>query len=170
MIKTEFTFDDKTYRHSLNGHESVLHCHHYMGLTTKLAEDFDSVGGTQILKETAEDTIRPMLDTYFQENGVNDTAERLSLGAEYYAVMGMGLMTVSGDEQSGKAVLTHSHVDEGWVKKWGKADRFINHFTCGFVAAIFAAAFDAPSRSYQTEEKTSIAVGNNETVIAVNRA
>ena len=30
MLKMKFTFDDKTYRHAMNGHESVLHCHHYM--------------------------------------------------------------------------------------------------------------------------------------------
>lgn len=169
-MKTDFSFDDKTYRHALNGHESVLHCHHYMSLTTKLAEDFDDVGGTRILKETAEDSIRPMLDSYFKDNNVSSPEERLKIGAEYYAVMGLGLMDISGSEQSGKVTLKHSHVDEGWVKKWGKADKCVNHFTCGFAAAVFAAAFNVPARSYQAEEKTSIAVGNNETVIDVSKA
>ena len=169
-MKTEFTFDDKTYRHALNGHESVLHCHHYMSLTTKLAEDFDDVGGTRILRETAEDTIRPMLDSYIKENSISKPEERLKLGAEYYAVMGLGLMEVTGDGQTGKVTLRHSHVDEGWVQKWGKADKFVNHFTCGFVSAVFAAAYDAPARAYHAEEMTSIAVGNSETVIAVSKA
>lgn len=169
-MKTDFSFDDKTYRHALNGHESVLHCHHYMSLTTKLAVDFDDVGGTRILRESAEDSIRPMLDSYFKDNNVSNPEDRLKVGAEYYRVMGLGLMDVSGNEQSGKVTLKHSHVDEGWVKKWGKSDKFVNHFTCGYAAAVFAAAFDAPARSYQTEEKTSIAVGNNETVIAVSKA
>ena len=39
-LDVKFTFDDKSYRHYMNGHESVLHCHHYMTLTTKMAEDF----------------------------------------------------------------------------------------------------------------------------------
>jgi hypothetical protein len=170
MLKTKFTFDDKTYRHAMNGHESVLHCHHYMSLTTKLAEDFNDVGGVQILRETAEDTIRPLLDSYFSENSVKSTDERLKLGAEYYAVMGMGLMDVSGNDKSGKVVLKHSHVDEGWVKKWGKSKSFINHFTCGFVAAVFGAAFDMPPRSFRAEEISSIATGNEESVIAVSKA
>ena len=170
MLKTNFTFDPKTYRHAMNGHESVLHCHHYMSLTTKLAEDFDDIGGTRILKESAEDSIRPLLDSYFKENGVSSPDERLKIGAEYYAVMGLGLMEISGDEKTGKAILKHSHVDEGWMKKWGKSDKFINHFTCGFIAAVFAAAFDSPARSYQAEELSSIAVGNEKSVIAVAKA
>jgi hypothetical protein len=170
MLKMKFTFDDKTYRHAMNGHESVLHCHHYMSLTTKLAEDFNDIGGVRILRETAEDSIRPLLDSYFSENGVTSPDERLKLGAEYYAVMGMGLMDVTGNDKSGKVVLKHSHVDEGWIKKWGKSKTSINHFTCGFVAAVFGAAFDRPPRSYQAEEISSIATGNEESVIAVRRA
>jgi len=170
MLKTNFTFDGKTYRHAMNGHESVLHCHHYMSLTTKLAEDFSDIGGVQILRESAEDSIRPLLDSYFKENGITSPEERLKLGAEYYGVMGLGLMDISGDEKTGKALLRHSHVDEGWVKKWGKSDKFINHFSCGFVSAIFAAAFDCPARSYQAEELSSIAVGNEKSVIAVAKA
>ena len=170
MLKTNFTFNDKTYRHAMNGHESVLHCHHYMSLTTRLAEDFKEIGGVKILRETAEDSIRPLLDSYFKENHVTDPKERLRIGAEYYAVMGMGLMGIAGDENGGKAVLEHSHVDEGWIKKWGESNRFVNHFTCGFVAAIFAAAFDKKPRSYLGKEVSSIAVGDEKTVIAVKMA
>jgi hypothetical protein len=167
MLKTNFTFDGKTYRHTMNGYESVLHCHHYMSLTTKLAVDFDDIGGVRILRESAEDSIRPLLDSYYKENGITKAEDRLQIGADYYAVMGLGLMEISGDEKSGKAVLTHSHVDEGWIKKWGKSDKFINHFSCGFISAVFAATYDSPARSYQAEELSSIAVGNEKSVIAV---
>jgi len=169
-MKTKFTFDNKTFRHSMNGHESVLHCHHYMSLTTKLAEDFSDIGGTQILSESAEDSIRPLLDSYFEENTVSSPEERLKIGAEYYSVMGLGLMDISGTEKSGKAILKHSHVDEGWTKKWGKSDRFINHFSCGFIAAVFAAAYGRPARSYLAEEISSIAMGDEKSVIAVSPA
>jgi len=170
MLKTNFTFDKKTYRHAMNGHESVLHCHHYMSLTSKLAEDFNDIGGVRILRESAEDSVRPLIDSYCKENGITKPEERLQVGAEYYAVMGLGLMEISGDEKSGKVTLKHSHVDEGWVKKWGKSDKFINHFSCGFVSAVFAAAFNSPPRSYQAEETASIALGDEKSVIAVSKA
>jgi hypothetical protein len=170
MLNMKFTFDDKTYRHAMNGHESVLHCHHYMSLTTKLAEDFRDIGGVRILRESAEDSIRPLLDSYFKENSVTSPNDRLKVGAEYYSVMGLGLMDITGDEKSGKVTLKHSHVDEGWVKKWGKSDKFINHFTCGYVAAVFAATFGKPARSYQVEEESSIAAGDEVSVISVAQA
>ncbi len=170
MLKVDFTFDDKTYRHAMNGHESVLHCHHYMSLTTKLAEDFADVGGVRILREVAEDSIRPLLDSYHQTHRVPTGDERLEVGREYYSVMGLGEMEISGDETGGQVKLHHSHVDEGWIKKWGKHDRFVNHFSCGFAAAVFAAAFDRPARSYLAKEKASIVIGDEMTVIAVTQA
>jgi len=76
-------------------------------------------------------------------------------------------MELSGSAAGGEAKLLHSHVDEGWIRKWGKHDKFINHFTCGYCAAVFAAAFDKPARSYQVSEQTSIVVGDDVSILAV---
>ena len=161
-MKVEFTFDPTTYRHSMNGHQSVLHCHHYMALTTKLAMDMADIGGPQILMETTEDSIRPLFDSYFTENGVSSPDERLKVGEEYYAIMGMGRLEVTGNESGGDAVLMRSHVDEGWLKKWGKHDAHINHFTCGYLAALFGAVFNRPPRSFRVTETESPAMGASE--------
>jgi hypothetical protein len=169
-LKTKHTFDEETYRHSINGHEFVLHCHHYMTLTTKLAEDFADLGAVQVLREATEDSIRPVLDSYFSEYGVTSPTERLAIGAEYYAFMGLGLMEVSGAAGAGRVRLKHSHVDEGWVKKWGNHSKPINHFTCGFVAALFAAAFSKPARSYNVTETASIVMGAPESILVARAA
>lgn len=166
-LQVKHTFDESTYRHSINGHEFVLHCHHYMTLTTKVAEDFATLGAIQVLRESTEDVIRPLLDSYYAENGVTSPAERLAVGAEYYAFMGMGLMEVNGTVGAGQVKLKHSHVDEGWIKKWGKNNKAINHFTCGYVAALFAAAFSRPARSYNATEVASIVMGAPESVLVV---
>lgn len=169
-LEINHTFDEETYRHSINGHEFVLHCHHYMTLTTKLAEDFADLGAVQVLREATEDSIRPVLDSYFSEHGVTSPKERLTIGAEYYAFMGLGLMEVSGTVATGRVKLKHSHVDEGWVKKWGKQNKPVNHFTCGFVAALFAAAFSKPARSYNVTETASIVMGAPESVLVARAA
>jgi len=153
------TFDDKNYRHFLNGFNIVLHCHHYMSLTTKLAEDFDAIGGTRILAETAEDTIRPILDNYAKTHAIAAGDARLKMAAEFFSVMGMGKMEASGTAGSGNVTLTRSHVDQGWVKKWGNHTKPINHFTRGFIAAMFAAAYDKPARSYTVSETDAIVTG-----------
>ena len=167
-LEIEHTFDDDTYRHFINGHNFVLHCHHYMALTTKLTEDFADIGAAEVLREATEDSIRQVLDSYFVEHDITSPEERLSVGAEYYAFMGLGSMEVSGTENSGEVTLKHSHVDEGWIKKWGEHDKPVNQVGCGFVAAMFAAAFSKPKRSYNVEETASIVMGAPESVLVVS--
>lgn len=169
-LEIKHTFDEETYRHYINGHNFVLHCHHYITLTTKMAEDFADVGAVQVLREAAEDTIRPVLDSYFAEHKITSPQERLTIGAEHYAFMGLGLMEVSGTADGGEVRLKHTHVDEGWIKKWGQHNKPINHVTCGFVAAMFAAAFSRPARSYQVTETASIVMGAPESVLVVKAA
>ncbi len=158
-IKVDFTFDETNYRHYMNGFLTVLHCHHYLCLTTKMAEDFNDIGGRKVLMESAEDSIRPLLDDYFNRNNVLNIEEKLMVGAEYYAVMGLGKMKIKAGQQGGEVQLAKSHIDEGWLNKWGTHEAHINHFTCGFVASIFAAAFEKPARSYSVSERQSIVTG-----------
>ncbi|MEO1173312.1 MAG: hypothetical protein AAFX94_14865 [Myxococcota bacterium] len=158
-FRLEHTFDTSTYRHFINGHNAVMHCHHYMSLTTALAVQFAENGGTRVLIESAEDSMRPILSEYFVKHSVSDPTERLNLGAELYSILGLGKISVQGSFGGGEAILHRSHVDEGWVKKFGPADAPLNFFTRGFVRAIFSAAFDRPARGYAVEENESIAMG-----------
>lgn len=169
-INVTYAFDPNSYRHTVNGHECVLHCHHYMSLTTKLAEKYADHGGIEALVTSAEDSIRPMLDDYIEKNGISDPSDRLAVGAEYYRVFGLGLLEIEGTADGGTVTLKRSHVDEGWVQKWGEHDKPLNHFTRGFVAAVFGAAFEKPARSYTAEETESIAMGADQGRITVTAA
>lgn len=159
-LDVQFTFDNTTYRHYMNGFLSVLHCHHYLSLTAKSAIDFDRIGGKRILIESAEDSMRPLFDDYLTKHGITDPAARLAVGADYYPVMGMGLMQVQGSSLGGQVTLTRSHMDQGWIKKWGTSDKPVNFVTQGYIAAMFGAAFQKPARSYQVTETASIVKGD----------
>lgn len=169
-LEVEFTFDKQNYRHYMNGFNSVLHCHHYMALTTRLAEQSADFGGPRILRETTEDSLRPLLDETIKRSGLSKPEGKLQAGQELYAVMGLGRMEIHGNESGGEVKLVHSHVDEGWIKKWGKHDKFVNHVTCGYLAAVFAAAYGKPPRSYTVTEQTSIVVGDEFSILAVKAA
>ncbi|MCK9579405.1 MAG: hypothetical protein M0Q92_03020 [Methanoregula sp.] len=166
-LELKHSFDDKTYRHFLNGFNIVLHCHHYMCLTTKLAEDFNDIGGTRILTETAEDTIRPIFDEYAKTHAIAPGDARLKMAAEFYSAMGLGRMDTSGTANAGNVTLQKSHIDQGWVKKWGNNTKPINHFTRGYIAAMFAAAFDKPARSYMVTETEAIVTGKPASAFAI---
>lgn len=169
-LELNHTFDDKTYRHFLNGTQIVLHCHHYMSLTTKLAETHEDIGATKILAECAEDSVRPVFDTYARSHNVAAGDARLTMGAEFYSVMGMGKMQVAGNAAGGKVTLSRSHVDAGWQKKWGNHTKPINHFTRGYIAAMFEAAFDKPARAFKVTETESIVMGKPSSTFVVEPA
>jgi hypothetical protein len=166
-LNIEHTFDPSTYRHAVNGQEFVLHCHHYMALTTKLAVEQEERGGTRVLCESAEDAVFTVLSAYLDANSVEGGEARLAVGKEYFALMGLGRLEVTGGEQGGEVTLLRSHVDQAWVKKFGNADDPIGHFNRGYAAAMFRAAFKKPERAYKTTEAQSIAKGDERGTIKV---
>jgi hypothetical protein len=161
-LTLDFDLDNETFRHSLNGQPVVMHSHHYLALITQLAENMGDINGTQILTDVVEETMLPIFDDYIQKNGLSSPLDKCNVGREYYSVFGLGKMVITGSESGGEVRLVRSHIDEGWVKKWGPADKPINHFTCGYIAAIFAAAFNKPAKSYTVIEAASMAAGDAE--------
>jgi len=169
-VDVDFSFDEKNFRHYMNGVCTVLHCHHYLGLTTRLAENFDDIGGTRILAESAEDSLRPLLDDYIKQHAIRTPEERLAVGVDFYPVMGMGKMTAAFSGNGGMVTLHRSHVDQGWMKKWGKHTRPVNHFTRGYIAAMYGAALGRPARSFRVRETESIVMGSDKSTFVVEKA
>ncbi len=161
-LKLDFNLDSETYRNFLNGHPVVMHSHHYLALITKLAEEMNDLEGLQILKDVVEESMRAVFDDYIEKNGLTSPLDRCNVGREYYSAFGLGKMVVTGSESGGEVRLVRSHLDEGWVMKWGAADKPINHFTCGYIAAVFGSAFGKPTKSYTVTEVASMAAGETE--------
>ncbi len=166
-LNLEFTLDSETFRHSLNGHTVVMHSHHYLALITKLVEDLSDIDGPQILADVVEETMRPIFDDYIQKNSLTSIQDKCNVGREYFSTFGLGKMIVSGNEKGGEVRLVSSHIDEGWIRKWGVHQKPINHFTCGYVAAMFGSAFNKPLKSYVVTEESSISTGNTEGKLSV---
>ena len=153
-------FDPKTCRHSMNGRVQVLHCHHYATLYTQLADDCGMLDGARLLADVAEDTFYDSLTNYYKQHNVTELADRISLAEQSYSVAGLGQIKITcASPDSGEAELTHSHIDQGWIAKWGKRDKPVNFITCGYISGLFSAIFDKPRRSYSVFETQSIVSG-----------
>jgi hypothetical protein len=161
-LKLDFSLDTETFRHYLNGHAVVMHSHHYLTLITKLAEEFGDIGGPQLLKDVVEESMWAVLNDYASQNSLTSPLDRCNVGREYYSVYGLGKMKVAGTEHGGEVCLVRSHLDEGWIRKWGHHTTPINHFTCGYIAALYAVAFSKPAKSYAVVETESMAVTGTE--------
>ena len=166
FLKNEFVvkhrFDNVKCRHYLNEMVVVLHCHHYATLYTQLAMDCAFLDAKKLLAESMEDTFYPIFEDYFDYGEVDDIEDRVTIVEDCYSgIMGMGKLKISClGELSGEVILEYSHLDEGWLKKWGKYDKPVNYMTAGYIAAAFAAILEKPMRSFKVVEIKSIAMGD----------
>jgi len=158
-VKYNHYYDQKSRRHFINGVQSVLHCHHYTTLYSQLAIDANE---TDLLKECARENFRELLVKYFAENEtINTIADKIDIACQYYSLLGLGKMEVRflGNE-SGYVELPYSHVDAGWLKKWGKYDKPVNYITAGFIEAMFEVITCQDSKAFLAIEHQSIAMGS----------
>ena len=159
-IVLDHEFDSRTCRHSLNNHCHVLHCHHFATLYSQLAEDCGMLDGKQLLSEVSEESFYEIFVSYYKENNINNVADKIAIAEQYYSVTGLGQMKVlCASSESGEVELLHSHVDKGWINKWGKRDKPINFITSGYIAGLFAAVFDRPLKSFTVNENASLVTG-----------
>jgi hypothetical protein len=78
-------------------------------------------------------------------------------------------MEVGFNQNGGTVILLRSHVDQGWLKKWGRTNSNINYFTCGYIAAMYAVAQKSPPGSFVVDEVESIVSGSNNSRFNVAR-
>ena len=167
-IRYDHYFDRTTKRHQINGIQIVLHCHHYTTLYTQLALDANE---TELLRESARESIREALEKYFADNpGICGIQKKIEIACQYYALIGLGTMSVRflGD-LCGEVELLSSHIDSGWLKKWGKYDRPVNYITAGFIEAMCECVLELPARSFRVVETRSIVMGSESSTFRIER-
>lgn len=159
-VEWERAFEPRRCRHLLEGRTSVLHCHHYSTLYTQLADDCTLLDARALLARVAAETFFEVLASAQSRNGLETPAERLAAAEQYYAFAGLGKLKIrAAGPDAGEAELERSHVDEGWIRKWGRRDKPVNFITQGFLAAAFAAAFGGHPAQYAVRETASIVAG-----------
>lgn len=154
------TFDANVCRHFIGANTVVLHCHHYATLYTQLAMDCSMLDAKALLAQCSEEVWQEFLSGYYRDHAISSVPERIALGEQAFAAAGLGKMHVAcAGPDSGEVTLEHSHVDEGWIKKWGKHHQPVNYIGAGFIAGLFAAVFDRPAGSYVATETQSLVSG-----------
>lgn len=175
MKKTEWviehSYDPRSSRHYNDGAVSVLHCHHYITLYCQLADDAEQLNGKELLFKAAEMAFLPVLARYFERHAISELSDRVALAEEYWKLCGMGTLRFDyvGD-MTASAHMDHSHVDEGWIKKWGKRDKPVNFVGQGYLAAALAAIHGRPVGSYKVNEIASIVSGEARSEFSIVRA
>lgn len=153
-------FDLNTMQQYVNFEPSVMHCHHYATLFTKLALDTLDLGGPSQLAYAMEDSFYLIFKKYFIAQHITTQMEKKEIIEQYFGLVGLGELSITITADGGQAEMRHSHVDEGWVKKWGKHDQPVNFMGQGFLMAAFDVLTDRKLRSFTVKETQSIVKGD----------
>lgn len=163
-------FDPTRSRHYVNGQTTVLHCHHYSTLYAQLADDATLFDGKSILRNTTEHTFFNTLTRYCTDKQITSREDRINACEQYWAWSGMGDLTLtSWSETGGRAEMSRSHLDEGWIRKWGKRPEPVNFITQGYLAAAWSVIGGHPEGTYQVNETASIVAGAEKSIFSVTR-
>ena len=162
-------FDPKRNLQFVNDEPSVMHCHHYAALFTKLALDNEALEGPRLLKDSMEESFFLVLKKYYLRYGISRTEDKIAIAEEYFSKIGMGKLSISFSAEGGSAKMTRSHVDEGWVKKWGKTDKPVNFMGHGYISAVFCLSAGLSIRSFTVTEQNSIVKGDQQSLFIVKR-
>lgn len=166
-LQVKAYFDPEKCRQYLNDDVTVFHCHHYSTLFTQLADDAKMFNGAQHLSDAMAETSFDVLSRYCEAHDIASTAERVEIAQQYYAYVGLGRVEL--DLEKACAEMPHSHVDEGWIKKWGQRETPVNFMGQGFIAAAFALAQGGQPADYQVSETQSIVSGAETSRFTVNK-
>lgn len=169
-LVTEIKYDPARCRHYVNGETTVLHCHHYASLYTQLADDATIFDGRAILRETSEHTFFEALDECMKRSDAKSQQDRIAIVEDYWAFCGMGKLSIARcDPGGGEASMSRSHIDEGWIKKWGRRTEPVNFVTQGYLCAAFAVLNGTPKGTYSATETKSIVSGAEKSTFSITR-
>jgi predicted hydrocarbon binding protein len=155
------TFDPVRKLQYVNSDPSVMHCHHYATLYTKLALDFSDFGIPYMLRDSMEEASYLVLKKAFLIRDIKDREKKKNLAEEHFRLAGLGRVSITLTGNGGTARMNHSHMDEGWISKWGRHDEPVNFIGQGYLAAAFALIFEKRLRSFSVRETESIVSGNS---------
>lgn len=164
----EQEFDPNAMYQYVNHEISVMHCHHYATLFTRLALDMKSMDGPRFLREAMEESSYLTLQRLYIAGQVTEKKDRLDIAMQYFGLAGLGQLEMRVERGGGTARMIHSHVDEGWIKKWQKEKEPVNFIGQGYILAAVAAIHDKPIGSYKIEETKSIVKGDRNSEFTIH--
>lgn len=157
IFEAKQVFNPQKARQYINGEAIVYHCHHYATLFSQLADDAKLINGDKLLAEAAEASFYDVLTKYFKDNKIETLEDKVCIAEQYYSFVGLGELKLDINQSS--AEMLHSHVDEGWIKKWSKRDEPVNFIGQGYIAAVFSAVNGTDIGAFNVEETQSIVSG-----------
>ncbi len=122
-------------------------------LQLKAIEEITFIDGHAVIKETAAEEFFIHFKNIFCNEEEIFLDKALQKASELYRFMGFGRLDLSGlTAEGGTASADSSYYVVSWLAKYGRRATPVCYFTCGFIAGILGAIFEAEPDTYEVEE------------------
>lgn len=147
----------------LNGSLVSLHCHHYNCGLLKVIESTTNIDAHKVLVETAAEEFFKNFKSCLSNELQGLTAEAaLQEAAELYRLMGFGRLDLGKlTADGGSAYADSSYYVVSWLAKYGRRATPVCYFTCGYIAGILGAIFNAAPDTYEVKETECMMLGHD---------
>ena len=155
-------FDPNQNLIELNHELISLHCHHFNCGLLKAIEEITVIDGHAVIKETAAEQFFIHFKDILSNEKKRSLDRDLRKASELYRFMGYGKLNLSElTAEGGTASADSSYYVVSWLAKYGRRTTPICYFTCGFIAGILAAIFNAEPNTYKVEETQCMILRHN---------
>jgi len=145
-----------------NGELMSFHCHHFNCGLLKAIEEITVIDGHAIIKETAAEQFFIHFKDILSNEKQRSLDQNLRKASELYRFMGFGRLDLSRlTAEGGTASADASYYVVSWLAKYGRRTTPVCYFTCGFIAGILAAIFEADPYTYKVEETQCMILRHN---------
>ncbi len=142
--------------------------HYFLAVYTQIAGRIPMSGTAKILTDISEEVFYSSLKTLMESDHASTIPHRFYIAELYYAAVGLGKLKFNLEKNEG--ILSHSMLDNAWIRLFSTSTTPINFVTSGYIAATFGLVFGKPLHSYRVSEKKSIACGESFSIFKIQRA
>jgi len=170
-LSLKIDFNEEKRLINISGTLMAVHCHHFNTNLFQSLEDAGYVDGLKIVQEAAEKVAFQQLKKIYEEHNASSWSDKMSLAKQIFKKFGFGTLNLEtlGEDGTGECVSPVSHLVKGWLSKFGKREKPLCYFTCGFIAGAVEAATGTELGAFKVSEAKCISVGENACVFEVKK-
>jgi len=155
----DYKYDSEHNYLEIGGEAMVFHCHHYITNLQRTILDADYIDGRLFLIGSAADSV------YYQLSNLCDglsIEESKIMAQDIYKVFGYGLIDLSAMDENGiELQSTKSFFAKTWEMKFGRAEKPVDYYTSGFLAAVYAVIYKKDLKDIFAEQTSCMACGDS---------
>lgn len=155
---SQYPYDAKHHALEIAGEAMIFHCHHYINYLQRSILDADYIDSPRFMIGAAADSVYLQLQNTCQGLSLD---EGKAMAESIYPTFGYGLIDLSALTSEGGVLTTYkSFFSKTWQLKFGAANRPVDYYTRGYLAAAYATLYQIPLNEVVVTQSRCMACGD----------